>query len=77
MAMEPSMPPHEGSYLKAIRQGKGLALYGLAALARVSPTTLCAMERWNYQPSVPVRQRIAMALCVTVADIWPDGEGRA
>jgi DNA-binding XRE family transcriptional regulator len=39
-------------------------------LAGVSPTTLSAIERWNYQPTVSVRGRIAAALGVQVTDIW-------
>ncbi|MGH8070062.1 MAG: helix-turn-helix domain-containing protein [Candidatus Entotheonellia bacterium] len=56
--------------LKSLRQARGLALYGLAALAGVSPTTLSAIERWNYRPTVSVRGRIAAALGVQVTDIW-------
>jgi DNA-binding XRE family transcriptional regulator len=60
--------------LKALRQSKGLAQYGLAALARVSPTTIQAAEKWGYLPSHPVRQRLATALGVCSVDIWPDLE---
>jgi DNA-binding XRE family transcriptional regulator len=59
--------------LKQFRQQQGLALYGLAAIARVSPTTLSAIERWDYRPRLEVRQRIAKALGVALSDIWPDG----
>ena len=60
--------------LRGFRQARGLALYGLAALARVSPTTLSAIERWGYRPTDGVRLRIASALGVHVHDIWPAGE---
>jgi DNA-binding XRE family transcriptional regulator len=62
------------NHLKQVRQACGLALYGLAARAKVSPTTLSAIERWDYQPGSEVRERIAAALGVSVADIWPEGE---
>ncbi len=38
--------------LKALRQAHGLAIYGLAVRARCSPTTIGAVERWGYRPSV-------------------------
>jgi DNA-binding XRE family transcriptional regulator len=57
--------------LKAVRQAQDLALYGVAARAGVSPTTLCAIEKWDYRPSASVRQRIAAALGVTEREIWP------
>jgi hypothetical protein len=41
-------------------------------LARVSPTTIQAAEKWGYLPGRPVRQRLASALGVRPADIWPD-----
>ncbi|MGH8059734.1 MAG: hypothetical protein ACREOH_21265 [Candidatus Entotheonellia bacterium] len=56
--------------LKLLLPGRGLALYGLTALARVSPTLLSAIERWNYRPTMGVRERIAAALGVTAPDIW-------
>jgi len=60
--------------LKQLRQGRGLAQYGLATLARTSPSTIVATERWGYVPSPAVRQRLAAALGVAVWDIWPDEE---
>jgi DNA-binding XRE family transcriptional regulator len=62
------------NHLKQVRQACGLALYGLAARAKVSPTTLSAIERWDYHPRSDVRERIARALGVRVTDIWPAGE---
>ena len=58
--------------LKAVRQAQDLALYGVAARAGVSPTTLCAVEKWGYCPTASVRQRIAAALGVTEREIWPE-----
>jgi DNA-binding XRE family transcriptional regulator len=60
--------------LKRVRRAHGLAQYGLAAQAGVSPTMVSAIERWNYHPTAAVCQRIAAALGVQVADIWP-GQG--
>src|SRR5262245_16182964 len=58
--------------LRSFRQAQGLAQYGLAALARVSPTTIQATEKWGHLPSRAVRQRLATALGVCPVDIWPD-----
>jgi DNA-binding XRE family transcriptional regulator len=60
--------------LRALRQGRGLSLWGLAVQARTSPGTLSAIERWGYRPRAELRQRIAAALGVTVPDIWPGVE---
>ncbi len=57
--------------LRTIRLGRDLALWGLAAKAGVSATTLSAVERWGYAPSPEVRRRIAEALGVHVESIWP------
>ncbi len=60
------------NHLRSIRTTQRLALWGLAARAGVSATTLSAIERWNYLPGPQVRRRIAAALEVTVAEIWPE-----
>jgi transcriptional regulator with XRE-family HTH domain len=70
--MHTSFPVNGTNNLRRLRQDQGLALYGLAALARVSPTTLSGIEKWGYQPTARVRQRIAAALGVTERDIWPE-----
>ncbi len=66
--------------LRRLRRDQGLALWGLAARTGVSATTLSAVERWGYMPSLHVRRRIADALGVDVLAIWPgcclDGEER-
>ncbi len=59
--------------LQALRSGQGLALWGLAARAGVSASTLSAIERWDYLPTPPVRRRIAEALGVEASSIWPEG----
>ncbi len=57
--------------LRSIRRTKGLALWGLAARAGVSATTLSAVERWGYLPGPDVRRRVAEALGVEAPEIWP------
>jgi DNA-binding XRE family transcriptional regulator len=63
--------------LKQVRQRHDLAIYGLSALSGVSPTTLCAIERWDYRPGDEVRERIANALGVSISTIWPEGEAQS
>jgi DNA-binding XRE family transcriptional regulator len=58
--------------LKGFRRERELALWGLAARSGVSASTLSAIERWDYLPTPPVRQRIADALGVEVSAIWPE-----
>jgi DNA-binding XRE family transcriptional regulator len=60
--------------LRALREARGLAQYGLAVLAHTSPTTILAIERYGHQPGYTVRERIAQALGVDVHDIWPKQE---
>ena len=60
--------------LRALRLARGLAGYGLAVHAKCSPSTIGAIERWGHRPSAAVCARIATALGVTVADIWPSQE---
>jgi len=59
--------------LRSFRQARGFAIYGLAVLAQCSPTTIGAVERWDYKPTLPVRTRLAQALGVALSDIWPEG----
>jgi hypothetical protein len=54
-------------------QERGLAIYGLAVLAKCSPTTIGALESWDYKPTLPVHTQHAPALDVAEADIWPEG----
>ncbi len=58
--------------LKEFRRERELALWGLAARSGVSASTLSAIERWDYVPTLPVRQRIAEALGVEASAIWPE-----
>lgn len=63
--------PEVINQLKAIRTARKLSVWGLAARAKTSATTVSAIERWNYCPGQNLRQRIASALEVEVSDIWP------
>ena len=58
--------------LRQLRLSHGLAIYGLAVRAQVSPTIIGAIERWNYRPGPLVRQRLAAALGVAESEIWPE-----
>lgn len=58
--------------LTSLRHAQGLAIYGLAVRARCSPTTIGAVERWGYRPSVGVCERIVAALDVPVETIWSE-----
>jgi len=70
------MPSHtnaaQRNKLRELRQGQKLALWGLAVRAGTSATMLSAIECWGYKPGVALQERIATALGVTVADIWPE-----
>jgi DNA-binding XRE family transcriptional regulator len=63
---------NESNNLRKFRQDRNLSLWGLAVRARTSATTLSAIERWGYKPGVELQERIATALGVKVADIWPE-----
>ncbi len=60
--------------LRELRLRRGLALYGLGALADVSPSAICAAERWGYRPGPESRRRIAYALGVSEQDLWAEQE---
>jgi len=57
--------------LRQLRRSQGVAQYGLAVRADVSPTVIGAIERHDYVPGAQVRARIAQALRVAERDIWP------
>jgi DNA-binding XRE family transcriptional regulator len=64
--------PIVSNRLRELRRNQGVAQYGLAVQADVSPTIIGAIERHDYVPGAPVRARIAAALGVSEADIWPN-----
>lgn len=57
--------------LRSVRRHQGLAQYGLAVRARVSPSLISGIERWDYVPTPTIQSRIAAALEVAVEEIWP------
>lgn len=65
------------NHLRETRQKRGIAIWGLAARARVSPSLVSAIEKWGYAPRPGTQERIAAALGVSVGEIWPDPEGPA
>jgi DNA-binding XRE family transcriptional regulator len=69
--------PNVTNHLRQLRRSKDLPLYGLAVLAKVSPTIIGMVERWDYRPGPKVCQRIAAALGVHEAAIWPEQEDAA
>jgi DNA-binding XRE family transcriptional regulator len=44
----------------------------LSSLAQVDRSTVCLIERHNYEPSYKTKRKIAHALGATVAAIWPE-----
>jgi DNA-binding XRE family transcriptional regulator len=75
--MEAHMGTSSANRLKELRQARGLPLWGLAVRAGTTATTLSAVERWGYEPSPELCQRIAAALEVSVEAIWPEGRTTA
>jgi DNA-binding XRE family transcriptional regulator len=57
--------------LREIRQQRKLPLVGVTVRSGVATATLSAIERHGYRPSLETKARIAEALGVGVADIWP------
>jgi lambda repressor-like predicted transcriptional regulator len=72
--MKHPFKPGSEHNLRKLRRVQRLSLWGLAVRAGTSPTVLSAIEHWNYKPGADLRARIASALGVGVADIWPEGE---
>lgn len=57
--------------LKEYRYEKGFTLMRLVVKAGVGYTTLNAIEHYSYFPTYEVRERIAQALGISEALIWP------
>lgn len=72
--MNIDVKPPVAHQLRTLRKAQGLPLWGLAARARTTATTISAIERWGYVPGPALRARIAAALGIQVTDIWPVGE---
>jgi len=58
--------------LKALRKMLGFTQAKLAADAHSSRALIISIERLGHYPTPSVRQRIAAALAVSEAIIWPD-----
>lgn len=50
-----------------------LAQQALGVAARVSPSILVSIERYDYRPTKEVQQRLADALGCTIEQLWPTG----
>jgi len=60
--------------LRMLRRRLGFSQVGLAEEAHCSRATIILVERLNHYPTSGVRSRLATALGVTVAVIWPSVE---
>lgn len=60
--------------LRQARLERQLAIFGLAARAGVSASTISAAEHWGYLPGPAVRTRLAETLGVPIEELWPSGE---
>jgi putative transcriptional regulator len=60
--------------LRELRDAAGLTQIALAVKAGCSASTISAVEKYGYPPSMSMRQRIARALHVKLEDVWPRDE---
>jgi mannose-6-phosphate isomerase-like protein (cupin superfamily)/DNA-binding XRE family transcriptional regulator len=66
-----------GAQIRALRQDRGYSLRHLAALAKVSPSLLCDVEREQVNPSIGTLIQVSTALGVSVHELLPgETEGR-
>lgn len=63
------------SLLKAIRLAHGLPIVAVAVRARVGPGTIIAVEKHGHVPTLQTKHKIASALGVEPAAIWPKDRG--
>ena len=61
------------SNLRELRTARNLTQVGLSALSGVSQTTISDLERGRGQVSLETAVALALALDVTVADLYQDG----
>jgi len=61
----------ESNLLGSYRTKAGLSLWALATRSSVGKDTIHAVERYGYSPSLKTKVKIASALGLEVADIWP------
>lgn len=67
----PRVAGTSGAALSYAREAKGITLCELGRLAGVSGSMVSGYERGRYVPRYVVAARMAVALGVTVASIWP------
>jgi len=59
------------NHLRELRLERGWQQVKLAVIVGCSPSTIGNIENFNYPTDAARQQRIAAALGVQVADIWP------
>jgi transcriptional regulator with XRE-family HTH domain len=57
---------------KQLRKQKSFSILELAAVTGVSTATIVGIERYNLYPGPSVRVRLAKALKISEAAIWPE-----
>lgn len=57
---------------RELRKQQGFPIMELAARTGVSTAVMVAVERYNLYPGPSVRERLAAALGVSEAAIWPE-----
>lgn len=62
----------ERNQIKRLRQGLGLSQAGLAAVVQCTTPYVIFMEKHGYVPQADLRRRVAAALGVDEATVWPD-----
>jgi DNA-binding XRE family transcriptional regulator len=63
---------HQRNHIRELRKRVGMGQQELSVLAGTSPAELVRIERYGHCPGSAVRQKIAAALGVSEAAIWPD-----
>jgi DNA-binding XRE family transcriptional regulator len=61
--------------VRLFRERYGWPQAKLSSLAEVDRSLISIIEHHNYQPSDRIKRKIAAALGVTVAEVWPEVEG--
>lgn len=73
MATEKGQSPNR---LRSLRKQMGQTVWGIATRAGVSPTTVTAIEKYDYMPGEEIRHKIAAGLDLPIEAIWPRAEGQ-
>lgn len=56
----------------ALRNALGYSQQQLAIMAKISPATIVAIEKYGYMPGAWVRKKLARALKVPETSVWPE-----